>query len=129
MKVYENKKFITVTLEDSPKKHLLYSWTKTYITLDEFKEMHLTAIQSIKSNGITSLISDSSSVTDVPTDACKEWLGKDLIPLMAEAGVKRLITVVPQTALGRLGTKSWQQQVLGIDLYDVKSKEEAYSLI
>ena len=128
MKIYENEKFIKVSLVDSPK-HILYDWKKTYITLAEFKEMHLTAIEAIKANGVYNLISDSSKVTDVPQDECKEWLGTQLIPLLSQAGVKKLITIVPQTALGRLGTKSWQQKVMGIDMYDVKSMDEAISLV
>jgi hypothetical protein len=128
MNIYHKQNCITVTYKQSPK-YLLYDWHKNFMSLEIFKEAHLTALEAIKTNSIISLISDSSKVTDVPVEECLEWLGKGLVPLLAKAGVKQLITIVPKTALSRIGTKSWQRQVLGIDMYDVKDMQEALDLI
>jgi hypothetical protein len=128
MNIYQKASCITVTYSDSPK-HLLYDWSKMWISLEDFKEMHLTALAKIKEKGVTSLISDASKVVDVPMKECIEWLGKELIPLLSQAGVKKLITVVPGTALGKIGTKSWQNQVMGIDMYDVKDRAEGLKLL
>ena len=124
MDIYNKQNYITVTYSQSPK-YLLYDWTKNYLDFEIFKEMHLTALKTIKENGVTSLISDSSKVKDVPSPECVEWLGNVLVPMLSQAGVKRLITIVAQTALSRIGTKSWQMKVLGIDMYDVKNMKEA----
>lgn len=128
MQIYQKQNHITVTYFQSPK-YILYDWIKNYLSLDIFKELHLKALEKIRAESVTSLISDSSKVTDVPTDDCMEWLGKEMVPLLSKAGVKRLITIVPQTALSRLGTKSWQRQVMGIDMYDVKNMAEALTLV
>jgi hypothetical protein len=128
MKIYQKENCISVTYFDSPK-YLLYEWSKMWVKLEDFKEMHLTALKTIKEKGITSLITDASVVTDIPMDECVEWLGKELIPLLSNAGVKRIITIVSGSALSRIGTKSWQNKVMGIDMYDVKDKSEALKLL
>ena len=128
MNIYQNQDYVNVSYVESPK-HLVYEWTRNSIKLDEFKKMHLKALEVIKSKGVTSLITDSSKVLDVPFPENVEWLGTELIPMLAKAGVKKLISIVPQTALSRLGTKSWQNKVLGIDMYDVKDMAEAIKLV
>lgn len=128
MNIYQKTNHISVNYNESPK-YLYYEWSKMWVSLEDFKQMHLTALKTIKDKGVTSLITDASKVTDVPMEACVEWLGKELIPLLSGAGVKRIITIVPGVALSRIGTKSWQQKVLGIDMYDVKDKSEALKLV
>jgi hypothetical protein len=124
--IYQKLGVATVTYNESPK-YILYNWEKNAVKLEDYKELHLKALDVIKQNKVYNLISDSSTVTDVPFNECLNWLSTELMPKLSAAGVTKLITIVPQTALSRIGTKSWQQKIMGIDMYDVKDRKDALS--
>jgi hypothetical protein len=126
--IYEKKGYITVSLNESPL-YIIFDWTKLAVTVDELKDLHMKAYAFIQSKRVKTLIAETSKVTDVLFPEGIKWFGEEHVPRLAAAGLKRVVTVVPKIALSRFATKTWQAAVLGIELHNAASLEEALTLV
>lgn len=127
-KIYEKEGFITVTFYEKPM-YILFNWSKFSVSLAEMQELHMKTCEFVQNKKVKTLIGNTSKTTGVLFNECVEWFGKEQIPRLSKAGLKRFVTVVPHTALSRHSSKSWQQAVEGIDLYNCDTLEDAMNLI
>jgi hypothetical protein len=126
--IYEKAGYIMVTFQERPL-HVLFDWTRLGIPVEDLKELHLKAYDVIVAKGVKTLIAETSKVTDVLFRESIDWFGNEHVPRLSKAGVTRIVTVVPQTAMGRLSTKSWQGAVAGIELHNVATLADALKLV
>jgi len=126
--IYKKDNYITVSFQEKPL-HIVFDWSRLAVNLEELKELHMKAYEFVLSKKVKTLIADTSKVKDVLYKECIEWFGNEQVPRLSKVGVKRIITVVPKTALSRITTKSWQGAVEGIELHNADSLEDAIKLI
>ena len=76
------------------------------------------------------IIVDTSTAEGVPFPEDQKWFGDYLFPNMQKAGIKAIITVLPQNALTRLGTNTWNKtgSLFDMDFVDAASFEDAVDI-
>ncbi len=76
------------------------------------------------------VIVDTSTAEGVPFPEDQKWFGDYLFPNMQKAGIKAIITVLPQNALTRLGTNTWKKtgSLFDMDFVDAASYEDAVDI-
>ena len=80
--------------------------------------------------GAKVLIIETSKAKGVPSQETQEWFASTLFPAFEQAGLKAMITVVPESALTKMASKSWIKRAsdFSFDSYDAASLEEAKNL-
>jgi hypothetical protein len=126
--IYEKLGFITVTFYERPR-HILFDWTSFAIPFADLKDLFMKAYDVGVARGAKTLIAETSKVKDVLFNDAVQWWGDVQVPRLSKAGIVRIITVVPQTSLGRWSTKSWQGVVAGIELHNVGTLADAVKLV
>jgi hypothetical protein len=127
-KIYEKLGFVVVSYNPT-KNFIVFDWTRYFVTLEEIKELHTKALEFARIKGVKTFVADTVKVKDVFLEECTDWFAKVQIPRLSEAGIKRIVTITPETALGRLSTKTWQAKISGIELYSVPNGGNFMSLV
>ncbi len=128
MTIYEKPGYVKITYH-SDKNYVLFDWTNATISFDDIKEAHLKAFEIDKEKDVTCLIADCSKMKYSFTTEITDWFATEMMPrLSKEASIKRIITVLDDSAIAKLNAKSWQK-ANDIDLPNVSSMEEAKKLL
>ncbi len=128
MEIYKNPKHVTVNYNEV-KKYILFDWINMAIPLAELKELHMKALDVVKSQNVKTLIADTSNAQSVLFQEIIDWWSNEHVPRLDRAGVKSIITVKGGNALTRLTNKSWQGATGGINLYEVPTLADAEALM
>jgi hypothetical protein len=125
MDLFNDNNHLQVT-EEPENKCISFNWTHFGISLEEVRKAHYAALEVVKAKGYKVLIANTGSVEGVLYPEVISMLENEMIGKYIEGGVKAVITVVPQNALGRLSTKDWQKQIVGaLTTLNVRSMTEA----
>jgi len=125
-KIYDGKN--VKVYYSSIKNYIMFEWQKYYMSLDELKEPFAVALSTAKAKGVKTYATDVRNVKDVLSPECIDWWLNVHVPVLSGMGLKRILTVPPIVALGRLATNTWQkkekktevQMLNGIECIDVQ---------
>jgi len=125
-KIYDGKN--VKVYYSSLKNYIMFEWQKYYMSLDELKEPFAAALSTAKAKGVKTYATDVRNVKDVLSPECLNWWINEHVPVLSGMGLKRILTVPPIVALGRLATNTWQkkekktevQMLNGIECIDVQ---------
>lgn len=128
MTIYKNPDYVEITY-NSAKNYVLFSWTNATIPFESIKEAHLKAFEVEKEKGVSCVIADCTNMKYSFTTEITDWFASEMMPrLSKEAGIKRIITVLNDSAISKMNAKSWQK-ANDIDLPNVGSLAEAEKLL
>lgn len=115
-----------VTVEYDPVSRIAISHWKRYAG-PQFRAAVERMLAEVKKRGIAAYISDASQAMDVPSQADFQWTESHVKPALLAAGLKRFITVLPASALAKLGTNriGLIASNAGVETYQVGSLGEA----
>ena len=84
-------------------------------------------LECVKRDGAKALVVDTSNATGVLKQEDQEWFNTQLFPSLQAAGLKAIITVVPQNALTKLAARQWQSsgRKSGIEFIQTESRTTA----
>lgn len=125
MAIYDDGHYLRV--DDHPDvRCVVFSWKRFAIPLEDIKKAHYAALEVVKAKRYETLIADTGSVAGVLFPDVVEWWEGEMIGKYVDAGIRQVLTVVPESALGRLSTKDWQKQIVGkLTTLNVRSLSEA----
>ena len=110
--------------------YILLDWTSFMIQMAEIQELHQKTLAAAKQYHCYYYLAETSRVRTVFLKEIIRWWGDVWVPKLAEAGLKAIVTVVPESALALLSTRSWQAEVTqGITMKNVKTLAEAIAAI
>ncbi|MEM6830869.1 MAG: hypothetical protein AAF551_10175, partial [Bacteroidota bacterium] len=95
------------------------------IPLADLKELHMKALDMVKTHNIKTLVAETSNAQSVLFQECIDWWSNEHVPRLDNAGLKSIITVKGGNALTRLTNKSWQGATGAINLYEVQTLQDA----
>jgi len=125
--IYEKPGHLVVS-HNRAKNYILFDWTNFNVTLEEIRSAHSQALEAAKRTNCHTYIADTSKVANTLRQDVIEWWGGTWVPQLARYGLKSIITVVPERALAKLSTNTWQRQVVsGIAMTNVSTLAEAES--
>lgn len=128
MTIYEKPGYVKIT-HQSDGNYVLFDWTNATISFEDIKEAHLKAFEVDKEKGVTCLIADCSKMKFSFTTEITNWFATEMMPrLSKEAGIKRIITVLDDSAIAKLNARSWQK-ANDIELPNVSNMPEALKLL
>ena len=92
-----------------------------------FRQAIETMLAECKRSGVFAYISNASAAKDVPTQPDFQWVESHVKPELLKAGLKRFITVVPASAIAKMGTQRFGKVAAnaGVETYTVASLDEA----
>jgi hypothetical protein len=127
--IYEKPGHLVVS-HNPAKNYILFDWTNFNVTLDEIRSAHKQALDAAKGADCRTYIADTSKVANTLRQDVIEWWGGTWVPELARYGLKAIVTVVPEKALAKLSTGTWQKQVVsGIAMTNVSTLAEAESQV
>jgi hypothetical protein len=109
-------------------KAVVDTWTSYSVKLEEFRAAVLeTELPYAKKNGVKAWIVDSSKAAGTFSREIQDFIGTDIFPSFAKAGVKHFITVLPSNALTKLTVSSFSAKAgpNGLNLVEVSSLADA----
>jgi hypothetical protein len=97
---------------------------------DVIKRSCLAQLNKVK-EGAKYLIIETSKAQGVPSQATQNWFASDLFPELEKAGLKAMITVVPESTLTKMASRSWIKRAsdFRFDSYDANSLDDAKKLV
>jgi len=104
------------------------TWTNYGVTLEEFKQAILgKAVSQAKMNNVRAWIVDSSKANGTFSQEIQDFIGTDIFPAFAKAGVKYFITITSASAVTRMTIRNYTAKLgpNGLKLVDVASVEDA----
>lgn len=108
---------------------ILDQWTTYVVPLADFKEAVLVkGLNYAKSHLGKAWIVDSSTAKGAFSGEIQDFIGADLFPAFAKAGIKYFITILPkESAVTRMTVKNYSSKVgpSGIKLVEVNSVDDA----
>lgn len=113
-------------------KAVVDTWQSYTCSLADFRTAVLDkGLAHAKRSGGVAWIVDSSKAKGVFTQEIQSFIGSDVFPAFARAGIKHFITILPESAITRLTVKRFQQQTgpHGLQLVEVASLEDAVSFL
>jgi hypothetical protein len=123
--IYEKPGYLVVS-HNRAKNYILFDWTNFNVTLDEIRSAHDQALEAARRADCRTYIADTSRVANTLRQEVVDWWGATWVPELAKFGLKSIVTVVPERALAKLSTTTWQRQVVaGIAMTNVSSMAEA----
>lgn len=124
--IYEVDGIVRTYMENP--KTIIVEWDSLFNN-EVIKKSCLAQLEKVK-GGATVLIIETSKAKGVPSQETQEWFATDLFPEFDKAGLKAMITVVPESALTKMASKSWIKRAtdFSFDSYDAVSLEEAKKL-
>ncbi len=126
--IYDKPPYVQV-VHRAELNYIAVNWTDFFISLKDIQEMHHKALEFAKKNHCYYYMAETSKVKTLLTSDIIEWWS-DWVVVMADAGVKGIITVVPTHLFGQISTLKWQAEVInGIMMKNVKTVEEGETVI
>lgn len=108
---------------------ILDTWTTYVVSLADFKEAVLIkGLTHAKNNRGRAWIVDSSTARGAFGNEIQDFIGTDIFPSFAKAGIKYFITILPkESAVTKMTVKSYSAKVgpSGIQLVEVNSVDDA----
>lgn len=127
MIVIEKKDYLKIT-HPTGKEYLLFDWYNATIPFNDYKETHHTASAYALKKGIKTLVADCSKMKYSFLSEVTDYYKNTVSQQFHEDGVKRIITVLNDSAMSKLNTSTWQKDG-DIELKNVLTMEEAEVLI
>lgn len=126
---YEKEGVVRTYMDGSLPKTVVVEWDSLYDG-DIVRESCEAQLEKVK-QGARFLIIETSKSKGVPPQDVQNWFGETLFPAFDKAGLKAMITVVPESALSRMAAKNWIKNgtPFQFDSYDAASLEDAKKLI
>ena len=126
---YEKPGVVRTYMDSSLPSTIVVEWDNLYDG-DVIKESCQAQLDKVKS-GAKYLIIETSKAKGVPKQDIQSWFGDTLFPAFDKAGLKAMITVVPESALSKMAAKNWIRNgsPFGFDSYDAASLDDAKNLI
>jgi hypothetical protein len=81
---------------------------------DSFQPMLETQLRVVTERGARSVIVDTSQVKGVINDANQDWLVNDFYPRLGAAGLRALVSVIPQSAIAALVNRRSFHEPVGL---------------
>ncbi|MDX2011644.1 MAG: hypothetical protein SFW67_15695 [Myxococcaceae bacterium] len=106
--VYEEQDTVKVEY-DASKKLILATWKS--LLGPQFRKAIDAAANHIAKHGIKTWIADVSQARDVPSQDDQVWLSQTFEARIKPHGFERLINVLPQSAIVKLGASQWSKTV------------------
>ncbi len=96
-----------------------------------FRQAVSAFLEAIQHGGVTNYVANSSRAVDVPTQEDFQWIDSVARPAMLKAGIRRFITVVPASAVAKMGANRFGRMAsqAGVDTYQVASVDEAMAIV
>lgn len=128
MVIYKKEGFITVKY-DAMNHVIIFDWINFVIPLKELQELFEKTLKASREKQCFKYIAETSKVSSALRKDAVEWWGNVWVPVLDKAGLKCIITVLPQSAIANMSTRSWQQEVVGnIVMQNVKSLDDAIKI-
>lgn len=121
---------ITTCIYDTEKNSVVVKWHKLS-GHDHLRPCLEAQMKCVKEKGAKFVVVDVSSAQGTPTQEDQDWFGTKVFPFFDKQGLKALITILPQSALTKLGAKTWQKTSIGFSFsnYEVGSLKAAGELV
>jgi hypothetical protein len=126
--IYEEQDKVKVEY-DASKKLILATWKS--LLGPQFRKAIDAAANHVSKHGIKTWVADVSQARDVPTQEDYAWLAQTFDSKIKPHGFERLINVLPQSAIVKLGAAQWSKnadKASANGTYDVGSLAEAMKL-
>ncbi len=127
--IFTEKSFLKVKYYPL-KGYILFKWHKLNIDLSQLRIAHKKALKIAKEKKCYYYIADTSEATLTLTPEVIGWWRYEWVPKMQEAGIKAIITILPNNFLSLYSTDDWHlADYKNIILQNVKNLDEAEILI
>lgn len=126
-KIHEIPGKLVVQFEPSVKA-VIDTWTNYQVSLKDFSDAILNkGLVYGKPRGVAAWIVDSSGARGAFSPECQAFIGSDIFPAFAHAGIKHFITITSESALTKMTVKEYQAKLgpNGLHLVEAKSTAEA----
>ena len=126
-RIYE-KKNVTYCDYDSVSKTIYVYWNSLYKDdiIRECVEVQMKKVEA----GALSIIIDVKEAAGTPSDDTQRWFAKEVFPFYDQHGLKQLITILPKSAVAKVGASGWNKTASSFkfDIYETDSIENAKKL-
>ena len=127
--IYAEEEFLTVYLHKA-KNYIMFKWKKFGIPLDQLQEAHKVALDTATENSIPNYMAETSEATGTLLPASVTWWEQTWVPKLQSSVIKKIATVVPQSALASFSTDDWQAVDFdNITLQNAKTVAEAEAFL
>ncbi|MCU0695364.1 MAG: hypothetical protein MUC96_02415 [Myxococcaceae bacterium] len=106
--IYEEQDKVKVEY-DASKKLIIATWKS--LLGPQFRKAIDAAANHVSKHGIKTWIADVSQARDVPSQDDHAWLSQTFDARIKPHGFERLINVLPQSAIVKLGASQWSKTV------------------
>jgi len=88
-------------------------------------------LDCVEKQGCQFIIVDVSKTQGVPTQEDQKWLGEVVFPGYEKAGLRAVVTIVPEDALTKLGASRWKKtgSDFNFAMFEVSSMADAEACI
>ena len=85
----------------------------------------------VRDRQVRFIVVDVSTATGAPHGADQEYLVQEVFPVYRDCGVEAVVTIVPASAITRMGANRWQRSgaQFGFGMYEAQSLTDAQSLV
>ena len=120
---------ILIVLYNKEQNYILLKWNSFRIPLSKMKEMHKSILNFAIEVGCQCFIADTSTTTSTLSDDIISWWKYEWIDILVRAGIKKIITILPENILAQQSNFEWQQgNYKTIKLYNTTSLERAETI-
>jgi hypothetical protein len=126
--VFEAKGIAKVVLQ-SESRQVFVTWDS--FSGGQFKPCLEAQMSVVKAGKAKFVIVDVRKTKGVPTQDDQDFLVKTVFPAFHAGGVQAIVTLVPESAVTKMGAKRWQSSgsQFGFKMYEAGSPEDAESLL
>ena len=106
-------------------------WDSFSISLDDLKDLHEKTLAAAIEKRCYYFVAETSRVRTVFSEDCITWWVDEWVAKLSAAGLKAIVTVVPESALATMSNSAWQSEVVvaGITMKNVKNWLEALQAV
>lgn len=125
MQTLLKERFLTVEV-DAKNGLMVQTWSG-FCNSEELKEAHKKSIKLFKDNGCKNLVCDTKGASVLKQEDT-DWVAQNVTPALAQAGLKALNFVIPDSAFARMSVKNIEDGEKKSGLVNVNyfgSKEDA----
>lgn len=115
---------------DPAHKAIVAKW-ENFPATGHFRPCLEAQVNCVQQHDVDFVVVNVSTTQGVPAQEDQQWLGDYVFPGYESAGLKAVITIVPQDALTQLGASRWRQtgSTFKFDMFEVASLEDAKACI
>ncbi len=129
VQVYQQPNIVKVVY-DATLKSLIVEWT--YLGPHKsIRPCTMAQLKAIQENRAKAIIVNTANATGVAKKEDLKWFDNYLFGELEKAGLKAIITVIPQDALTRLSASYWKNtgKTFGIEFLETATLEKAKELV